>query len=103
MTQEELNILRKNGWNIRKDRLMACNRIIISKNETTITIDKDHSKENSYRVALSSIDGNYTKDGFSYVLECLNVKRENIMKTIRFVLEATKNIENVRKEKYQND
>jgi hypothetical protein len=103
MTQEELKILRKNGWSIKKERLMACDRIIISKNETTITIDKDHSKKNSYRVALSSIDVNYTKDGFSYALECLNVKREKIMGAIRFVLEETKNIENVRKEKYQND
>lgn len=103
MTKEDLDLLRENGWSIEKSKFMGFKRVILTKQDITISIDKDHSKQNAYRVALSSVDGKLTIDGFSYILECLNVKREKIMGAIRFVLEEKKNIENVRKEKYQND
>lgn len=103
MTQEDLKVLKQNGWTIGNDRFMGNNRIILTKKDIKISIDKDYPKENAYRVALSNEDGYNLKNGFSYVLECFNVKRENIMRAIRFLLEEKVNIENVRKEKYQND
>ena len=57
VTQEDLKVLKQNGWTIGNDRFMGNNRIILTKKDIKISIDKDYPKENAYRVALSNEDG----------------------------------------------